>query len=131
MYTHLVLGVYTRYDHVLYTGLMASAGLVLEDSPVVSLYLGGKSGRVSDEKKLTYPSQGSVTVLAHKTRDFVCNGGSTRLTKTRASRGLPATTPPPPPRTPELDLIGAVVSECHPPSGTFLASSVADLLIKR
>lgn len=112
---------------------MASAGLVLEDSPVVSLYLGGKSGRVSDEKRLTYPSQGSVTVLAHKTRDFVCNGGGARLTKTRASsRGLPATTTrPPPPRTPELDLIGAVVSECHPPSGTFLASSVADLLVKR
>ena len=36
-----------------------------------------------------------------------------------------------PPRTVELDRVGAVVSLSHPPAGTYMAEATADLLIKR
>lgn len=106
----------------------SDAGLTLEESPVVSLYLHGKSGRPARKDRFVYPSQGSVTLLAHKSDNFICNGGGPRSeASTRTARGATVAAP----RTMELDKIGAVVSYSHPPVGTHLADSTADLLIKR
>ena len=110
--------------------LFTAAGLILEDEPVVSHYLHGKSGRIPKEKRCLYPSSGAVTLLAHKGPVCICNGGGARSREdagARTARSARAA----PPRTAELDRIGAVVSLSHPPSGTHLADSVAELLIKR
>eukprot|EP00752_Nemacystus_decipiens_P011591 g10293.t1 len=107
-----------------------TAGLVLEESPVVSLFLHGKSGRLARKDKFVFPTQGSVTLVAHKGENFICNGGGPRSggdISSRASRGGMLA----PPRTMELDRIGVVVSLAHPPAGTFLAESTADFLLKR
>lgn len=111
-------------------GVFTAAGLVLEDEPVVSIYTHGKGGRISREKQCLYHSAGSITLLAHKGPVCICNGGGAR-TRENASERTARTARVTPPRTAELDRVGAVVSLRHPPSGTHLADSVADLLIKR
>lgn len=98
----------------------------------MSLYLHGKSGRPAEKDRFVYPSQGSVTLLAHKSINFICNGGGPRSrggeTASRAAaRGVRAIAP----RTLELDKIGAVVSYNHPNSGTFLSDATAELLVRR
>lgn len=113
-------------------GWFQVAGLTLEDAPVVSLYLHGKSGRPAEKDLYVYPTQGSVTLLAHKSPRFICNGGGPRSrgadsSSRAAARALRVA----PPRTVELDRIGAVVSLSHPPTGTYLAEATAELLIKR
>ncbi len=76
-----------------------------------------------------YPTQGSVTLLAHKTDSFICNGGGPKTAGAESRRTRWPTVEAP--RTAELDHIGAVVSNAHPPAGTFLASSTAEVLIER
>ena len=98
--------------------MLTAAGLVLEDSPLTSVYLGGRLGRRVCETKNNYPTQVSSILVAHKTADFVCRSGDmiARLES---------------PRQPDLEAIGVVISAWHPDMGTFLAPAVADHLIKR
>jgi len=107
------------------------AGLILEQCPVVSHYLHGKSGRPADDKKLVYSSQGAITLLAHKTANFICNGGGPRPRGGVERRASARAGQVQAPRTPELDRIGVVVSLNHPASGTNLHDSTAELLLKR
>lgn len=84
------------------------------------------------EKDLcVYPTQGSVTLLAHKNPKFICNGGGPRSRGGESSSRAVRASRVEPPRTLELDRIGAVVSLSHPPAGTYLPEATAELLIKR
>lgn len=111
-------------------GVFKTAGLILEDHPIISAYLHAKSGRISSKNRFLYPQQASVTLLAHKELVFICNGGGARSKEgmdersTRLARVAH-------PRTAELDRIGVVVSFRHPASGTNLADSVAELIVRR
>ena len=93
-----------------------------------SVYLHAKSGRISKKNRFHYPSATSVTLLAHKQDVFICNGGGARSREDSNARISRIARPP---RTVEMDRVGVVVSLRHPPSGTNLAYSVAEMLIKR
>lgn len=109
---------------------MKQQHLALEDNPVVSHYLEGRSGRRAASAANHLDHQGSLTLVAHKSDKFICNGGGARGTREEQNARRKAARLEPP-RQPELEEIGVVMSNKRPEVGTFLAPSTADFLLKR
>ncbi len=107
----------TRRGNVLdNAGVLTEVGLLLEAYPHQSLYINKLAGRAAVDSKLHLTRQASFVLVAHKTSEFTCLEAAPQLE---------------PPRTRQLEAIGVVVSQKHPPSTTFLAPAMADYLMNR
>ena len=110
----------------MHTGVIKRAGLTLEATPIISAFLGGKSGCVEASAKRDHRHQSSLNLLLHKSSYYVCHGGGAR--NDRSSRSA---TPKCGARQESLDEIGIIVSTQHPPTNTFLAPAMAEYCITR
>ena len=87
-----------------------------EEFPIKSVYINRLAGRTAFDSRLHYTRQSSSVLLAHKTTDFTCHPPGPQFD---------------PPRTSQLEAVGIVVSQKHPPSATFLAPAMAEHLLHR
>lgn len=105
-----------RSDWLPIADVVADVGLVLEEFPITSVYINKLAGRTADDSKHHYTRQSSSVLVAHKTVDFTYHPPGPQFD---------------PPRTSQLEAIGIVVSQKHPPSVTFLAPAMAEHLLHR
>lgn len=105
-------------------GQMQASSLLLERYPITTVYLARQSGRIAGENKNHYASQTSMTLIAHKSQNFVCHGGGTGGRRRAVASSSSSTHE-------LLEELGVVVSPKHPESKTFLAPAMANHLIKR
>ena len=108
-------------------GAFSTRGLRLEENPITSVYLTRRAGRLATAARKDHTHQTSVTLVAHKTTRYVCNGGGVRAERERRPkmRKVPA------PRMSELEDVGVVLSLKHPPTSTYLDPAAADYCITR
>lgn len=92
---------------------------MLEAHPIISVYLRGQAGRTPEGSKNHYKAQTSLTLIAHKSRDFEIRDAASSSTKYA------------PPRRQELENIGVILSAKFPECKTFLAPAMANHLIER
>ena len=105
-----------RVDFLAIADVLENAGLVLEEFPITSVYINNLAGRIAVDSRLHYTRQSSSVLLAHKTTDFTCHPAGPQFD---------------PPRTSQLEAVGIVVSQKHPPSVFFLAPAMAEHLLHR
>ena len=111
---------------VVHAGVIKRAELTLETTPIISAFLGGKSGRVPASAKRDHRHQAYLNLILHKSSDYVCHGGGAR--NGRSSRSA---APKCGARQESLDEIGIIVSPQHPPTNTFLAPALAEYCVTR
>ena len=99
----------------------------LKENPITSVYLARRAGRLATATRKDHTNQTVVTLVAHKTTRYVCNGGGGRAERERR----PKMRKVPPPRMSELEDVGVVLSPKHPPASTYLDPAVADYCITR
>ncbi len=89
---------------------------MLEAFPLMSVYLSKLSGRTAADSKSHNTRQTSPVLVAHKTSDFTYHEPGPHLD---------------PPRTRQLEGVGVVISQKHPPPATYLAAAMAEHLLNR
>lgn len=112
-------------------GVIEEAGLIMESAPPCSVVLSGKRGRLPVATKLHYPAQPSTVPVAHKTADFICNGGGGLYGGRHAQTRSKTTTTLEPPRQQMLEDAGVVLSAKHPTDGTNVTIEMAHHLLCR
>ena len=107
-------------------GAFSKVDLTLEANPIISLYKGGKPGRLSPKQANDHRHHGSLVFIAHKIARYVCHSGGSHAGRSTRSASVRTSE-----KSDDLTNVGIILSKQHPPASTFLAPAVAEYCLAR